>query len=250
MGISAAIAAGVGAVASVGGALITSGAAKSAAGTQAKAAKNAANMQMQQYQQTRSDLLPFASAGGSANSALSNMIGVNGTAAQKQALAAAGLPGLTFQPTQEQLEATPGYQFTLSQGLNSVQNGMTARGLGVSGAALKGAAGYATGLANNTLGLNAGIFQQNVANVLNPLQAQANLGENAAAQTGNIGQHAVAGAAGSLTSGAAAQAAGQVGSANALASGLNGLGNAATNYLLLSQLNGGGGSVGTGNWNT
>jgi hypothetical protein len=53
-------------------------------------------------------------------------------------------------PTQAQLAATPGYQFTLNQGLESTQNSAAARGLGNSGAALKGAAAYATGLANST----------------------------------------------------------------------------------------------------
>ena len=50
------------------------------------------------------------------------------------------------------LARMPGYQFTLDQGLKSTQNGFAARGLGTSGAALKGAAQYATGLANQTYG--------------------------------------------------------------------------------------------------
>lgn len=52
--------------------------------------------------------------------------------------------------TQEDLEATPGYKFTREQGLKAVQNSAAARGLGVSGAALKGAATFATGLADQT----------------------------------------------------------------------------------------------------
>lgn len=51
---------------------------------------------------------------------------------------------------QSALEATPGYQFTLGQGLKSVQNSYAAKGLGSSGAALKGAADYATGLSDAT----------------------------------------------------------------------------------------------------
>lgn len=51
---------------------------------------------------------------------------------------------------QQTLENTPGYQFTLQQGLESTQNSAAARGLANSGAALKGAATYATGLANDT----------------------------------------------------------------------------------------------------
>lgn len=48
------------------------------------------------------------------------------------------------------LEQTPGYQFTKSQGLQATQNGFAAKGLGSSGAAMKGAAQFATGLADQT----------------------------------------------------------------------------------------------------
>ncbi len=51
---------------------------------------------------------------------------------------------------QATLENLPGYQFTKTQGLKAVQNSAAARGLGVSGAALKGAATFATGLADKT----------------------------------------------------------------------------------------------------
>ncbi len=56
----------------------------------------------------------------------------------------------TFAPTIENLEKTPGYQFTLDQGLKAVQNSYAAQGLGTSGAAMKGAADYAEGLASTT----------------------------------------------------------------------------------------------------
>jgi hypothetical protein len=52
--------------------------------------------------------------------------------------------------TEAELVQTPGYQFNLSQGLRAAQNSAAARGLGVSGAALRGAANYATGLADST----------------------------------------------------------------------------------------------------
>lgn len=198
----------------------------------------------------------------------------------KNTLAAYGLSGLTyqapaaiqsvlnnptFQPTQAQLEATPGYQFDLSQGLLGVANSQAAKGLGISGSALKGAAGFATGLANNTLQTQAGIFNQNytnalnanaqganifqsnLGNVINPLEWATNLGQNAAATTGQQGIQAVGNANNALIGGANAQAAGTVGSANALASGLGGLGNSATNYLLFNNMmNGGGGGGGGG----
>ena len=51
---------------------------------------------------------------------------------------------------QAALEKTPGYQFTRDQGLRAVQNAAAAKGRGVSGSALAGAADYATGLADTT----------------------------------------------------------------------------------------------------
>ena len=56
----------------------------------------------------------------------------------------------TFAPTMENLEKTPGYKFILDQGLKAVQNSYAAQGLGTSGAAMKGAADYAEGLASTT----------------------------------------------------------------------------------------------------
>ena len=42
-----------------------------------------------------------------------------------------------FQPTMAQLEQTPGYQFSLDQGLKATQNSYAGQGLGASGAAMK-----------------------------------------------------------------------------------------------------------------
>jgi hypothetical protein len=58
-----------------------------------------------------------------------------------------------------------------------------------------------------------------------------------------LGQQSVANQGSLLTSAGAASAAGTVGSANNLSAGLNTAGNSYLNYLLLNQLNGGGGSA-------
>ncbi len=165
---------------------------------------------------------------------------------QQNPLTAAGLSGLTFQPTQAQLEATPGYQFDLSQGLRGVENSASAQGRGLSGAALKGAAGFATGLANNTLTTQQGIFQQNLGNVLNPLMSLAGMGEGAATGLGQIGQNSAQSIGQSLTGQGNALAAGTVGSANAISGGLSGLGNSASNFLLFNALTGAGSGGGNG----
>lgn len=69
------------------------------------------------------------------------------------------------------LENTPGYQFSLQQGLKGVQNQMASQGLGLSGAQLKGAESFAQGLASttynqqlqNAMGINNQNFNQNLA---------------------------------------------------------------------------------------
>jgi len=203
------------------GGLISGGSASDAAGVQADAANKASANTMAMYNQTRQDLAPYNIGG---QNALTTLTGQ--------------LPYLTsaFNPTQASLEATPGYQFNLSQGLQGVQNSAAAKGLGISGAALKGAANYATGLADNTLQTQFNIDQANKTNAFNKLLGLTQTGANAAAQTGQLGTTAAQNSGNFLTSGANAQAAGMIGGANALTGGLN---NAANTYLTSQLLQGG-----------
>lgn len=209
------IAAVAGAVGSIGSSFIQADAAKSAASTQAASARYAADLQMSQFQQNKAGLQPFVWAGNE---------GVN------------QLSWLANDPTYQlqALQQTPGYQFALDQGLKATQSGYAARGLGTSGAALKGAAQYATGLAQQT-------YQQNV---LAPAQFRATLGENAAAQTGSLGAGAAANAGAGYIGAGNASAAGTIGAANAYGSALNTLGQSPLNYSLYKNLLGSGGGGG------
>lgn len=216
MGLGAALA-GIGAIGAIGGAAINASAAGSAANTQANAENNAAQVQQNMYNQTAARLAPYNATGTQANAQISQM------------------PGFNLAPTEANLENTPGYQFNLYQGLKATQNAAAARGLGVSGAAEKGAASYATGLANSTYQNQFQNALQGYTTNLGKLQGQAGLGENAAAQTGNFGTQ-TAQAIGQTAVGAAnAQAAGTVGTANAISGGINGLGNAFLSSQLLGQ---------------
>lgn len=94
-----------------------------------------------------------------------------------------------------QLQKLPGYQFQLDQGLKATQNSYAAQGLGASGAAVKGAANYAEGLAGTGIG-----------QYYNMLYGQAGLGAGAA--SGMIPPSLAAGAAG---------AGGALGTSNAIA---------------------------------
>lgn len=212
--------------ATIGGAVIGAGANLIGGSMQANAANNAANLNMQQAQQTRKDLLPYNQAGQTATNALLT-----------------ALPTLTAPVTMDEatLRQTPGYQFALNQGLKSTQNGAAARGLGSSGAALKGAATYATGLADSTYQNQ---FQNAVTNKLNAynmLSGVADRGENAGAQSGSIGATLTGNAGNALTNAGTAQAAGLVGAGNALTNGLNTYGGyqfAQQNPLLVGGLYG------------
>lgn len=222
------ISGGVAAAGGLASAAIGSSAAKSAAQTQASAETSAANTMEQQYQQTRADLLPYNTAGQAATANI------------------AGTPAFSFAPTEAQLEATPGYQFTLDQGLKSTQNSYAAQGLGSSGSALKGAASYATGLADTT-------YQNQFTNALNTYQTNlakqqglAQLGENAGTQTGAFGT-TTAGNIGQTAVGAAnASAAGQIGSANAITGAISNTTGTLSNLYLANQFLGGGGAGGGG----
>jgi hypothetical protein len=83
--------------------------------------------------------------------------------------------------SQQVLDNTPGYQFTLGQGLESTQNSAAARGLANSGAALKGAASYATGLANDT-------YQSQYNDLLSTAQGYSGLANNSLGVAGGFNQ--------------------------------------------------------------
>ncbi|WP_144023047.1 hypothetical protein [Burkholderia sp. AU15512] len=259
MCVAAAIA-GAGVVGSVASGVIGSNAAGDAAQTQADAANNAAALQNQQWQQTQANLKPYLELGsgfinplvtalGYTMNGLGNVTGTIDSNPLQQKFSYADFQA----PTAAEAAATPGYQFTLDQGLKSVQNGAAARGLGTSGAAMKGAANYATGLADSTyndvfnralntyntnLGKAQSTFQTNynsAANNANRLLGVVGNGQNAAATNGSLGAAAVGNIGNTLTSGANAQASGIVGGANALSGALGSLGSGAMTYGLLNN---------------
>ncbi len=255
---------GVGAATGLAGAAVSSSASKSAADTQADAANRAADLQNQQWQQTQANLKPYMQLGSSSISPLLAAMGYNVTQNSDGTYSFNGTnPSNILQqqftaPTEAQAQATPGYQFTLNQGLKSVQNSAAARGLGTSGAALKGASTYATGLADSTYNdvFNRALqtFNTNyssAANNVNRLSGLVSSGQNAAATNGSLGAATAGNIGNTLTSGANAVASGTVGSANALTNALGSIGSNALTYGLLTNNAGGGasgGAIGIPGW--
>lgn len=154
---------------------------------------------------------------------------------------AAGSLIAPFQPTQAQLEATPGYQFNLSQGQKAVTNANAARGLGVSGAALKGAATFASGLADSTYQNQFNNYQTQQTNDFNRLAGLAQLGQGSAAGVGAIAQQTGASIGSNLIGAGNAQAGADMATGNAV----NGATSNVSNLLVLQSLLGKGSGSGS-----
>lgn len=267
-GTALAIGAGVSGAASLAGSLISSGATSSAASKQAQSAAAAQAAQDRATAFNEANQQPFIDAGTDALTRQNGQINdFYKNIAPFESAALAEKPIVPGAMTQADLEATPGYKFTLDNGLRAVQNSAAARGLGVSGAALKGAATYATGLSDATYAERFAQQQQlfgdqqtrfgdanidlgNALNVnnqaFNQNSSRVQVGENASTQSGTQGQ---AGATnlGNIDVGLGnGQAASTIAGGNALASGFNGVGNAVTSAATINALTKGGGIYGNG----
>lgn len=223
------------------GAVASSSASKSAANTQSKASDRAAQAQTDASEALRSDLAPYSSLGTGSIGALLQAMGYSSQVDED-----GNLQGLTLNPNaalQKQfsfsandLQSTPGYQFTLQQGLKNTNASLAAQGLGLSGAQARGLAGYTTGLADQTYNQqynNAlstyNTNYQTASNNVNNLMSLLNIGQNSAAQTGNANINAANSAGGYLTQGANSQAAAQIAQGQAVGNVANSVQNA---YLL------------------
>jgi hypothetical protein len=248
---AAAIGAGISATGSLASGMMGSSAAKSAASQQANAEREAAMLQQQQFESTRKDLEPFRQAG---VDVLPDLTAYPKQAQSDLAAAAAEAKGAIPGPmTEEWLQKQPGYQWNLSQGMRALNASSSARGLGVSGANLKAASQWGTGLADSTYKSAWDMAQQrwsdinqNFTNQYNrfgqgfgQLKDIATLGETAAAKVGDIGQSTYANIGQNVAGAGQAQAAGTTASAQALSGGIQSLANAPLNYLSYQKLLGG-----------
>lgn len=270
------------AAAIIGSAAIDAVSSSASASANAKGISNAQAIQAQQFAETKAALekankeaqgyiKPYADVGGSALNELAYGMGLTtptegytSTNTQKGGLANYGMDqyqkdiGYTPMVTDlASLQATPGYQFQLEQGLQGVNNTAAARGGLLSGANMKAINDYAQGQAStgyasaweraqnaytNAFGRN----QQKFTN----LQSMANNGQNAAGNQGNWAMTTGTALAGASTNfgnnmGNLAMAQGQnqanmyTGIGNAISGGLTG-------YAGSGGFGGGGGSSGGG----
>lgn len=167
MPIGGVIAGGLGAVGSIFGS-------SKAADAQAKAAAAALAFQREQAAIARKDLEPYRDAGTQAWGVLSQLLGL-GTPQNSQ------FGSLLTPFTPQDLENSPGYQFTLEQGLKNLTNAGLTKG-GQIGNLMRGGAEFVTGLAQNTYGNEFNRDLQTKKSIFDMLFQPTTLGSNAASK--------------------------------------------------------------------
>ena len=228
-------------IAGIAGASIGAGASLSAAGTQADAAKSAAQLQStdaanslafqkQEFNTQQANEAPWLKTG---TSALGQLNGGQ-------------LPGFQA-PTGATEQNDPGYQFRLQQGTQALENSAAAKGgllTGNTGQALENyGQNYASNEYSNVYNRAMNEYNTNVLGPYNRLSSLAGVGQQTANALGQQGQAAAAGVAGinatagqqvgqNINNAGAATASGYVGAGNAISGGINNIGQS----MLLSQL--------------
>lgn len=201
------------ATAVIGSAVIGAGAqifgANKAADTQSKNAERVAQIQQDQYKQTREDLSPYRAIGEDAGNRLTSRLSELTTP-------------ISVNP--DDFQNSDYYKFLTTQGQRGVTNSAAARGLASSGAALKGAATFAKGLASTEWQNNFNMQQTNQTNAFTRLKGLVDTGVGAAAQTGVLGEKAAYNTGTALTGGANAQAAAANSTGTSIANMANGIG--------------------------
>ena len=192
--------AGAALVGTIGGSLISSNGAQSAAGTQAGATQAAIDEQARQFNITQANQAPYRAAGVDALGQLQS--------------------GLSQTPTAAQVMSDPGYQFGLQQGQLGLDRKAAAAGGRVSGASLKAASQYATDYA--TTGYNAAY--QRGQDRLNRLAALAGVGQTATQASAASGTNSANQISSLLSSQGNATAASQLAQGNIWGNTLNQLG--------------------------
>jgi hypothetical protein len=172
---------------SIGGSLIQSNAAKSAAKTQSAAADRAAEAQLtaaRESNQLQKDIFdkqvslqePFRQAGMTGQNRLMELLGLGGnTGAQ-------GYGSAMRDFGMDDFQADPGYQFRQDQGMQAIDRLYGGR---LSGRAMKDAMRFNQGLADQSYQDAFNRFQTNRANKLNPLQSLAGLAQSSSNAIGN-----------------------------------------------------------------
>lgn len=234
--------------ATVVGGVIQGQAAKGAAETQANAAQNAQNISEREFNTITAQEQPFMQAGYGALSALNYGLGI-GPTKDAAGRSISGPPGMGYGSlttpftTENWKQLSPMYNFDVQQGRQGVLNANASQQGSLSGAAAKDLMDYNRSAANQSFGQAFNQYQTQQGNIFNRLSGIAQLGQNAAANTGMQGTQLAGQAAQSATNIGTAQAAGQIGAANAYSGAIS----SALPWLYAANSGGGwGGGAGAG----
>lgn len=206
----------------------------SAAKTQAASADRASQIQQENFEQTREDLIPYKQAG---DTSLKQLMGQ---------MTPDGYFNQSYKGDKFNFQADPSYAFRRQQGLDGIQSQAAAQGGLLTGATLKALNQYSSNLASQEYGNafnrwqstdnnNYERFNADQTNRYNRLSNLVGIGQNAAAQVGNAGAQTAQAVANNTMAGANSIAAGQVASANNWANTANNLGSMATSYAMMKN---------------
>jgi hypothetical protein len=123
--------------------------------------------------------------------------------------------------TQNWQQLSPMYNFNVQQGRQGVLNADATGQGALSGSAAKDLINYNQSAANNSFGQAFNQYQTQQGNIFNRLSGIAQMGQNAAANTGMQGTALAGQAAQSATNIGTAQAGGTIGAANAITGGIS-----------------------------
>ena len=193
----------------------------SAAKTQAASADRASQIQQENFEQTRKDLMPYKQAG---DTSLSQLMGQ---------MTPDGYFNQTY--TGQDIYSDPSYQFRLQQGQDAIQSSAAAKGGLLTGATLKALQNYGQESASQEYSNAYNRFNADQTNRYNRLSNLVGIGQNAAVQVGNAGAQTAQAVANNTMAGANSIAAGQVASANNWANTANNLGSMATSYAMMKN---------------
>lgn len=197
---------------------------------QASGQEKAASTQAGMFNTIVGQEQPFLQGGYGAQTALNELLGTSAATGPGGTASTTGLPGgyLTqqFNPTQQQLENYPGYQFQQQAGQLATESANTPGTGALSGPALKSLMTFNQGLAASNYGNYFNQFQTQQNNIFNRLSNIAGLGQNAAGNLGNAGTQLGTGIAQAQAGAAGSIAGGIVGAANSASNGIG------LNYLL------------------
>ena len=215
------VAAAVVGAATVAGSMYSSRQAGKAAKTQAASADRASQIQQENFEQTRKDLMPYKQAG---DTSLNQLMGQ---------MTPDGYFNQTY--TGQDIYSDPSYQFRLQQGQDAIQSSAAAKGGLLTGATLKALQNYGQESASQEYSNAYNRFNADQTNRYNRLSNLVGIGQNAAAQVGNAGAQTAQAVANNTMAGANSIAAGQVASANNWANTANNLGSMATSYATMKN---------------